>query len=545
VSVRQGDAVAPERVRAYDDFADAGAASATDPTAGLASLRFMGKALRRQAWVWCATALAGMVVGLGLFAAFPPSYTASTSVLLTNDPLADPSDAIQTSVTLAQAVAVARDALQQLHLRQSVSSFAASYTVAQITDRILTITVTAPTSSGAVSRANALAAAFLQFRANALRIQQQIVLATLGQQIAQAAQQVALATERVDAQLAQPPSAAQGARLHTLQAAQYQAYIALAGLQHTAASLPVTTTSMVAGSGVLDTAVPARRGRQALLFYPLGGLYAGLMLGLGIVIIGALASDRLRRRDDVAHALGAPVTLSVGSIHGARWLPGRLRLAAGRRRDVRRIVAHLRRAVPAAPRGAALAAVSVDNARVVALPLAALAVSCARGGKRVVVADLAGGAPAARLLGVRKPGVHEVHVRGVSLVVAVPGRDDVVPVGPLHPASPAALPGSVTEALARAYDSADLLLTLVALDPALGGEHVATWATDVVVHVTSGRSSPAQIHAAGEMIRLAGLSQLSAVLIGADQADLSLGVLAATPVPSRWPQPVQAVGVGR
>jgi capsular polysaccharide biosynthesis protein len=542
VSVRQGDVVAPERVRAYGDFADAGATSAADLTSGLTSLRFMGKALRRQAWVWCATALAGMVVGLGLFAAFPPSYAASTSVLLTNDPLADPSDAIQTSVTLAQAGAVAQEALQQLHLRQSVSSFAASYTVAQITDRILTITVTAPSSSQAVSRANALAAAFLQFRAEALQIEQQIVLATLGQQIARAEQQVGLATERVEAQLAQPPSAAQGATLHNLQAAQYQAYIALDELQRTAASLPVTTTAMVAGSGVLDTAVPARRGRQAILFYPIGGLFAGLILGLSIVIIGALASDHLRRRDDVAHALGAPVKLSVGSIHGARWLPGRLRLAAGRGRNVRRIVAYLRRAVPAASGGAALAAVSVDNARTVALPLVSLAVSSARGGKRVVVADLSGGAPAARLLGVRKPGVHEVHVRDVRLIVAVPGRDDVVPIGPLHPASPAALPGSVTEALARAYASADLLLTLVPLDPALGGEHVATWATDVVVLVTSGRSSPAKIHATGEMILLAGLSQLSAVLIGADQADLSLGV---TSVPSRRPQPVPAVGVGR
>jgi capsular polysaccharide biosynthesis protein len=542
LSVRQGDAVAPERVRSYGDFADAGEASAADLAAGLASLRFMGKALRRRAWVWCATALAGVAAGLVLFAAFPPAYAASTSVLLTNDPLADPSDAIQTSITLAQAPAVAQGALQLLHLRQSVSSLLASYTVAQITDRILTITVTAPSSSGAVARANALAAAFLQFRAKALQIQQQIVLATLSQQIAQARQQVELAAGKVEAQLVLPASAAQRAKLHNLEAVQYQAYIALDGLERTAASFPVTTTAMVAGSGVLDPAIPARRGRQTDLFYPLGGLFVGLMLGLSIVIIGALASDRLRRRDDVAHALGAPVKLSVGIIHAARWVPGRLRLAVGRSRDVRRIVAYLRSAVPAGSRGAALAAVPVDNARVVALPLVSLAVSSARAGKRVVVADLSGGAPAARLLGVRKPGVHEVHVRDVRLVVAVPGRDDVVPVGPLHPASPTALPGSVTEALARAYDSADLLLTLVTLDPALGGEHVATWATDAVVLLTAGRSSPAAIHAAGEMIRLAGLPQLSAVLIGADKADLSLGVAS---VPSRWPQPAQAAGISR
>ena len=32
--------------------------------------------------------------------------------------------------------------------------------------------------------------------------------------------------------------------------------------------------------------------------------------------------------------------------------------------------------------------------------------------------------------------------------------------------------------------SADLLLTLVTLDPALGGDHLATWATNAVVVVS-------------------------------------------------------------
>ena len=47
----------------------------------------------------------------------------------------------------------------------------------------------------------------------------------------------------------------------------------------------------------------------------------GLVLGLGIVIVRALVSDRLRRRDDVAHALGAPVNLSVGSVRVTAGCP--------------------------------------------------------------------------------------------------------------------------------------------------------------------------------------------------------------------------------
>jgi hypothetical protein len=78
--------------------------------------------------------------------------------------------------------------------------------------------------------------------------------------------------------------------------------------------------------------------------------------------------------------------------------------------------------------------------------------------------------------------------------------------------------------LAAACASADLLLTLAALDPSFGGEPLATWATDAVVVVTAGRSSWTKINAVGEMIRLAGTHLVAAVLVGADKSDESLGV---------------------
>ena len=75
------------------------------------------------------------------------------------------------------------------------------------------------------------------------------------------------------------------------------------------------------------------------------------------------------------------------------------------------------------------------------------------------------------------------------------------------------------------YASADLLLTLVTLDPALGGDHLATWATNAVVVVSAGQSSAERIHGVGEMIRLAGMRLDSVVLIGADKSDESLGLV--------------------
>jgi hypothetical protein len=109
----------------------------------------------------------------------------------------------------------------------------------------------------------------------------------------------------------------------------------------------------------------------------------------------------------------------------------------------------------------------------------------------------------------------------VELVLVVPDPDDVAPVGPLARGS-----GRVeaAEPLAAACASADLLLTLATLDPSLGGERLATWATDAVVVVTAGQSSWTKINAVGEMIRLADTHLVAALLVGADKSDESLGV---------------------
>jgi len=116
-------------------------------------------------------------------------------------------------------------------------------------------------------------------------------------------------------------------------------------------------------------------------------------------------------------------------------------------------------------------------------------------------------------------GVGEVRVGDVRLVVAVPDRDAVLLAGPLR----AERYGS-DDPLDAACASAELVLTLAPLDPALGGDYLAEWATSVVAVVTAGRPTAERIHAVGEMIRLAGITQVSAVLVESDKTDESLGV---------------------
>jgi hypothetical protein len=270
------------------------------------------------------------------------------------------------------------------------------------------------------------------------------------------------------------------------------------------------------------------------------GFVIGIMLG-GALAYARASREGLRRRDDIARALGAPVRLSVGRVRLSRWWPGRRGLAAANSTNVRRIVAYLDSAIPARSRDVtALAVIPVDDPQVAALSLVSLAKACAERGMRVVVADLASGAPAGGLLGVKKPGVDMAIVSSARLVIAIPEPDDVAPVGPLDRRSPRAR-GPLYEAIAAACATPDLLLTLSPLDPAVGGEHLATWATDAVAVITAGRSSWTRIHAVSEIARLVGTRLGSAVVVGADETDESLGV----PYPPEDGQDADVAGNGQ
>jgi capsular polysaccharide biosynthesis protein len=508
----------------YDDVIDADEHPGNYAT-GLVSLGFITAALRRSVWLWCATAVAGFLIGLGIYVARPAVYQASTTVVIVPNPVEQPTDAVATDVALAQSRTVAGRVVNKLGLHESITGFLGTYTVTAITDRVLVITVSAPSSGEAVTRAGTLATEFLQFRAQQAQSQEQIALATLQRQIALAQQKIKAINGRKSQFPPQPTSPTQQATVNQLQAQLEEQNNQLLSLQQAVDSQQQSTAQIMQGSQVIDKAAPILQSHyKRAVLYVVAGLIAGLGLGMGFVIVRALVSDRLRRRDDVAYALGAPVGLSVGTLGVGRWRPGRSGLVAAEGRDMRRVIAYLRDAVPRrSGRVSALAVVAVDNAQVAALSVTSLAMSCAEKGEQVVLADLCSGAPAAQLLGVKDPGVRPLSTDGTHLVLAVPGRDNVAPVGPLARSSPQAGHSSSRE-LAAACVSADLLLTLVTLDPSLGAEHLATWAADAIVMVTAGRSSATRIEAVGEMIRLAGMRMIPGVLVGADKTDESLGV---------------------
>lgn len=529
---------------AYDDSSDFDEMpSATDASAGLVSLGYIGWSLRRSMPVWIVWALVGLFVGAGLALDHVPAYTATTTVLLaTSAQNAD--NELPTDAAIAQSTPVAAAVVAQLGIQQTPVSFLQTYSVvAGTTTEILTITAKGPNSNAAMQRASAIATQFLAFRAQYLQEQLKQTIDSLDEQVTQAQQHLNSIVKQVSQVSAEPSSPSQQAQLAALKEQQTVSAGTLSEVKLNASSSQLTaqttTDQMIRGSEVLSAATPGVRSvKKALAEYAGGGLVGGLAIGMAIVVIGAITTDRLRRRDDIAIAVGAPVKLSVGRLRGRWWLPTLREISHRRSRAVDLVVEHLRTTVerlrstlpPDSESPVGLAIVAVDDAPAVAEAVVKLAISSSQQRKRVVLADLSSGAPAARQLGVTGTGVEAVSPEGVPIVVAVPEVENVAPVGALK--KPLLGSVQVDELLAEATSRAHLVVSLVSLDPAFGADYLTTWATDAVVVVTAGKSTATRLHATGEMIRLAGIRLDSVVVLDADKSDESLGTVTADYVPA-------------
>jgi capsular polysaccharide biosynthesis protein len=518
-----------ERLRAYNEAPGEDEGFTPDLTGGLVNLGFFSAALRRSAWVWCLLAVLGLLIGSALYVKYPPAYHATATVLLVDNNTQNPAVEVLTDQSLAQSQAVAARVVRDLRIPESLANFQANYTVTVVTDTVLTLNVGARSSADAVHRVSALATAFLQYRAQYERNQQQELFAQLDQQKIQAQNE----RKSLEAQLSLLPSSpaaqtvAQKAAYDSLQNQVSQQQLTLGYVTSTKSAAQTSTDAMVTGSVVLDPATAVHRSKiKEPILYVGGGLLGGLVIGMAGVIFAALLSRRLRRRDDIAIALGAPVKLSVGPLRRRRLALTLPRRSAKRKLDLKRVVLSLRSAVPASSDGpASLALVAVDDVKTVAQLAVLLATSCAGDGKRVVLANLSGGTHLKELLKVSDPGIHRVSQDGVTLVAVEPDPEAFAPVGPLPSRVFPAKPGQAGTALTAVYSQSDLLITLAVLDPAFGGDHLGTWAASAVAVVTAGKSSAEKIHGVGQMIRLSGTRLRSVVLLGVDRSDESIGVL--------------------
>ena len=241
----------------------------------------------------------------------------------------------------------------------------------------------------------------------------------------------------------------------------------------------------------------------------LAGLVAGAALGFIIVLLGVLLSDRLRRRSDVAEALGAPVELTLGDLQPPRrlkqsWLRRQLQEPSP---PLLMIERRLRGQLDSAPMSA-LALIEIEAADVAALAIALLARSLASEGTRVLMADLAEGRPLATLF----EGRVQAGQVGMVSISGQPIKLFVAPDDPTQNSGP------------EADEDTDMILIVATVDPAFGAQHIADWASDAVVMVQAGEANAVRIDSVGELLRQARIAVRSAILLGGDSNDDSSGV---------------------
>ncbi|GAB2583211.1 hypothetical protein [Kribbella endophytica] len=511
-----------------DDDLFADERSTAFPPDSLVTLRFLRDAVRRHLRIWLVLAVAGLAAGLAMPSVLPPPNVSSARLVLTHREGEDPARAAATDVSLVTTHTVAQRVIDRLDLTETPDDLLKQYTAIALTDRVLEITVAADTSEQATKLATVLAQTYLTFRKE--QIAQ--VDAPLRQDLVTAQADVRQAESAVrnagdDPSDLKSPNSPQAVALGTARA-RFE-YIRNQLVDHE------VQASRMNSSRLLDQAAPVPSSmKRTLAISAATGLLAGLFLGLGFVVVRALLSDRLWKRQDIARSLASRIRLSTGRPPRLRWwpFPRYLRTSQRQHPEIRQLVQHLRQQITW-PKSATptLAVVSVDDVQACALATASLAVSVAAEGKQVLVADLTGTGVLAGLLGVTTTGTHESRFSQLRhrIDVYLPDPDG----GPaqgchLRLNDEGRSTGSGDIALDASWDAAGLVLTLSTLTPMLGADHLATWASRVAVVVTAGRSTATKIHATGDMLRLAGLSIDTAVVLNADRTDEGVGVVETT-----------------
>jgi capsular polysaccharide biosynthesis protein len=494
------------------------------PPDALITLRFLRDAIRRHRRIWVLLALIGFLGGLASTFLVPAPSLSSTQLLITHRDGEDPAKAMATDASLATTHTVAQRVIDLLKLPIGQDDLLKEYTVVPKTDRVLEITAAGKTSDEATKLTDVIAKVFLVYRKEQIALQN----APLQRDLTQAQNDLAVAEQAVRATGDDPtanelkhPNSPEGVRLGA--ARDQVVYVRQQLTDSTVEALRMNS------SRILDVAAPVRVSMKRTLVINAGtGLIAGLFIGLAFVVVRALISDRLWKRQDISQALGARIRLS--SPRPSRLLPRPRYLRPSQRTapEVQLMMQHLdQRIFWGEHPTPAMAVISIDDVKTCSLVVASLAVALAEDGKHVLVADLTESGRLAGMLGVKTSGTHESRFSAPGQRLDVHRPDQAR--GPaqgcyLHLSDSNRPSGSGDIALDSAWEVADVVLTLATLTPELGADHLATWASNAAVVVTAGESTTTKIQATGEMLRLAGLEISSAVVLRPDRTDEGVGV---------------------
>lgn len=536
--------------RIDDEDGEVTATGAAQPL--LVSGRAMRDALARTWRIWIGAMVVGGLLGLAALFLLPHRGSASATLLMVHP---DPTDtaAMTTDINLLQTRAVASQVLADLDLTESPEAFLSSVTVDPVNNEILRLSITGADNADAVARATSLVDRFLDFRSDQLTSISDGLINGYTQRVEELQSQVDDLTREYDALSASPT--VDQVRASDILTARATLGSQISTLQQSIEATKIQTEAAIAATHVIDPPEPKRTGgrRQVVLFAGSGAIL-GASVAIGSILFLTLTSDRLRRRRDVAAALGVPVRVGVGPIpsrgrirrleasvtggiarrlrgHPARWTERR------RSRNLDALVRGLESALPPRlttpdhrrdqerPRASrrsgptTLGVAAIDRADTTATVVRALGERVAARGATVLLVDLS----ASGALAGTTPGLSDAADAGAGPRTYRPAGDATLALGPRRSGRRPTHELEDLGELGEAWEDAELVLALVELDPGIDLDILRTWANRIVPLVSAGRAGRELLTTVAGLVAQTGLDMPFALLEGADRSDESLG----------------------
>lgn len=485
--------------------------AAVGPTIGLRALM---ATIRHKRRIWLTTGLVGLIVGASLHFVIPPKFTAVSDLYLTVPAGSNPMSVAANNVSLLKTQSVAQKAIADGHLKATPHALLSQYSGLSVSDNIMSIEFSGSTKAEAVAGATAVAKAFLAVQASELGLQTNALVRGLHSQIGSLNTEIDSLNSQISSLSGTAPGTQSGNQLTDLVNQRSEDESQLFTLQTQVQQALLNEHSTDHSNTVLDPAAVAPVStKKVVVVDTFSGLVAGLAIGFAAVIFGALLSERPLDRSTVAATLGAPVELSLERYRSphllrSRRLSRKLQTPSPALRMIeRRLRGHLE-SVPTS----ALAVVSVGSPEPAALAVAALAFALSSEGHRVIVVDASDDRPLTSILGL-SPRPESMEMVELPAGEGPPVRVLIAPEDPL------------TMTQKPPPEDADALLVLLTLDAAFGLEQVTPWAADAVMIMSPRGVTLTRMDVTREMLREAGVSLRSVILLDSDPQDDSSGAL--------------------
>jgi hypothetical protein len=453
-------------------------------------------------------ALGGLLVGVGYHVAVPRQYEATATLYLAHIPGSDDDVDMSNDLALLQTKAVANRAVTLLgEPSLNPTKLLGKAPGTALSDNVLTLSVGGPSKAEAIRRVNAVASAFLAFRSQSANQQAKATTAALQRQLTLLKTQVGQLTARINSGSTPAPD------LNDLIVDRSAETSEMVTLEQNLQQADNNALAVAKGSVVLTPGWSATSSTAKLLLLDgFSGIAGGLILGIGLITLQALLSDRIRHRDDVTALLGAPVELSVAvrppRLRARGWTK---KMVAKPRPDVTALASFFRDQRDVVNGRPTLLVMAADRVETPVAALGVLASRLAGQGRSVALVDLTEGQLLARVI---KP------IRKRAAKLSASGAAGEITLVQSPPNGGRAEDGPDPSEL-----DAEVVLALASVHPRYGAWHLS-WAREATVTISAGRSSAQHISATAELARVAGVFIAAAALLEADANDETVGYLA-------------------